>query len=165
MNRWSPLSERDSAKKKKARRSCEPPDFYREWVSKHNPYTILKRIFPSQNFSLKFFNCCGENVDSVEGVVGVVGSWRSCCRDAMLASPLEHPNAKRPTIPTRSIPTRSLYQSFSIFTGLALPCCILSCTFRSSCCNAFSRLSACCSESLLGCGCGRCFSLSSPSLS
>jgi hypothetical protein len=63
-DRLKPLQERVCAKKKKARRSCEPPDFYREWVSKHNPYTILKRIFPAQNFSLKFFTSCGENVDS-----------------------------------------------------------------------------------------------------
>jgi hypothetical protein len=62
------LLARVCAEMKKARRSCEPPDFYREWVSKHNPYTILKRIFPAQNFSLKNFICCGENVDSRDGV-------------------------------------------------------------------------------------------------
>jgi hypothetical protein len=34
---------------------CGLPDLYKGWVSKHNPYTILKRIFSTKKNILIFF--------------------------------------------------------------------------------------------------------------
>jgi hypothetical protein len=42
---------------------------YKGWVSKHNPDTILERIFPVQKKSLKKVLDCGENVDWFGGFI------------------------------------------------------------------------------------------------
>jgi hypothetical protein len=39
---------------KKIRQSCELPDFYEGWVSKHNPYTILERKFSTKKLFIAF---------------------------------------------------------------------------------------------------------------
>jgi hypothetical protein len=39
---------------KKIRQSCELPDLYEGWVSKHNPYTILERIFSTKKLFIAF---------------------------------------------------------------------------------------------------------------
>jgi hypothetical protein len=44
-----------SEEKRKARQGCGLPGFYKGWVSKHNPYTILKRISSTEKLFYAFF--------------------------------------------------------------------------------------------------------------
>jgi hypothetical protein len=49
--------------KGKVRRGCGLPDFYKGWVSKHNPYTILKRIPATKKLFNRFNHDCVKDVD------------------------------------------------------------------------------------------------------
>ncbi len=50
---------------KKVRRGCGLPDFYKGWVSKHNPYTILKRTFLTKKIFQPFFSPPQKDVDTL----------------------------------------------------------------------------------------------------
>ncbi len=41
---------------KKSGKCCKLPDSYKGWVSKYNPYTILKKNFTTKKKSLLFFS-------------------------------------------------------------------------------------------------------------
>jgi len=51
--------------KEKSPAGCGLPDSYKGWVSKHNPYTILKRNFTIKKFPPLFFRHPEKDIDTL----------------------------------------------------------------------------------------------------
>ena len=152
------LWQRLSREKKKSGCFFQTPDSYKGWVSKHNPITILISFFLTKKISWDFFF-------DVEKLLTTQTSgnyphqahtrkngWNSFFIITTLSILLLRKSHCLLSIEN--------YQSLSVFTGMPFSFCILSCSFFSSSRSAFSSCSACCWDSLLCCGCGRCCSLS-----
>jgi hypothetical protein len=62
---------------KKCPAGCGLPGCYKGWVSKHNPYTILKRFFPTKKIISKIFSGRHGVIDTLS--THFVAWWNAIC--------------------------------------------------------------------------------------
>ncbi len=53
---------------KKVRQGCGLPDSIKEWVSKHNPYTILKRNSTIKKYLQNYFSDTLKDIDTLSTI-------------------------------------------------------------------------------------------------